>query len=182
MSIFNSTKKWCFLLSYLFFTFVSTAQTPNKSLNKHLQEMEQLFIEGNYLCYVEYTYERVFDINDGIERPATMSADGMEQIKAEGFTCLEVKFKKYSPIIAYQNQLQLTLTFEVIMDLLNGEVKEKYCVIGLSKNDGQTWQFIDTGGAKKELAHKFFSNLSGDFNIFDKKKQKKINTSIDFLM
>ncbi len=159
-------------LAVVIFALPLAAQTPNKNLNLHLEEMRSLFLDAEYLCYSEYMHDRVHEINGGLERTQQISADGMDQLKAEGYEFLEAEYKNPSEIIEYRNQLQLTFTFEVLMNTPEGKIKAEYCMIGVSKDEGKTWRFIDTSGRDKEMVLKFFGDLSPELNIFKTKESR----------
>lgn len=158
--------KFLFLSLLFSFPCILLAQTPNESLNKHLQQMQQLFLEENYYCYSEFMHDRVHEINNSVERTQEISADGMQKMKEEEYEFLTAEFKNPSEIVEYYNQLQLTLTFEVLMNTPDGKLLEQYCMIGVSKDQGETWRFIDTAGRDKEMVYKFFGDLSPELHIF----------------
>lgn len=148
------------------------AQTSIESLNIHLQQMQKLFLDEEYLCYSEFMHERVHEINGGLERTQEISSDGMQQLKDEGFKFLDAEYKNPSEVIAFGDELQLTLTFEVLMNTPKGRVVAEYCMIGVSKDQGKSWRFIDTSGRDKEVVLKFFGNLSPDLKIFKTRETK----------
>ncbi|MEX0314298.1 MAG: hypothetical protein AB3N18_08985, partial [Allomuricauda sp.] len=71
------------------------------------------------------------------------------------------------------NELQCSLTQIIVMQTPRGKIESEYTLIGISKDNGQNWTFIDTSGKDKETMLKYFPNLHNDI-VIKPKKQKLI--------
>lgn len=145
------------------------AQTENKNLNSQLGEMKDYFLAGDYENFVNYTYPKLIEMMGGKSNMVKATEQGMEKMKSNGFSFLDISFKKPSKFLKKDNELQCSFTQVIVMRTPTGKIESEYTLIGISNDNGQNWTFIDTSGKDKETMLKYFPNLHDEIIIEPKK-------------
>jgi len=96
---------------------------------------------------------------------------GMNKMKNDGFSFTDVNFKNPSEFLKNGNELQCSLTQIIVMKTPRGKIESEYTLIGISKDNGENWTFIDTSGKDKETMLKYFPNLHIEILIKPKKEK-----------
>ncbi|WP_320815579.1 hypothetical protein [Flavobacterium sp.] len=165
-------KIWILILTIT--SSLAFAQTENENLNSQLGEMKNIMLNGNYEKIADYTYPRVIEMMGGKSNMAKVTRQSMDKIKNDGFSIIDLNYKKPSEFLKKNNELQCSLTQVIVMKTPRGKIESEYTLIGISNDNGQNWTFIDTSGKDKETMLKYFPNLHDDI-IIKPKKQKLID-------
>lgn len=154
-------------------SLLSFAQTENKNLNTQLQAMKTLFLAEDYDNFSNYTYPKIHEMMGGKSNMIKATKRGMDQMKDEGISFTDLSYKNPSPFLEKDGELQVTLTQVIVMTTPRGKIESEYTLIGISKDKGQHWTFIDTSGKDKATMLNYFPNLHHEI-IIKPKTQKRI--------
>lgn len=147
------------------------AQTDNEHLNAQLGKMKTFFLAEDYENFANYTYPKVIEMMGGKSNMVMVTKQSMDAIKNEGFVVTEISHKDPSDFLTKGNELQCTVIQVLVMTTPQGKIRSEYTLIGISKDDGQNWTFIDTSGKDKETMLTYFPNLHKDLVIKPKKQE-----------
>ena len=134
-------------------------------MNQQLQEMRKYFLEENYTEFSYYVYPKVIEKIGGVDKMIELTNASILKIKEDGFEILDITFKNPSDFITNKNELQVTITQELIMNTPKGKIASEYTLIGISIDNGKNWKFIDTSGKPKEKMIERFPNLSSEIIV-----------------
>lgn len=109
----------------------------------------------------------------GKEKLVQVTEAAMGQVEKGGFSFLDVKFTNPSKFIKKGNEMQFTITQEILMNTPKGKVLGGTTLVGISNDNGKNWKFIDASGKSKELMNKYFPNLSSEI-VIKPKYQKSV--------
>ncbi len=167
-------KKNIWVLTLVFVSSISFAQTENGNLNSQLAEMKKFFLAEDYENFANYTYPKIIEMLGGKAHMVNATKQGMNKMKNDGFTFTDLNFKNPSGFLKKDGELQCSLTQQIIMKTPRGKIESEYTLIGISSDSGLNWTFIDTSGKDKETMLKHFPNLHNEI-IIKPKKQKLID-------
>jgi len=135
------------------------AQTKNNNLDAELQTMKRYFLAEDYDNFANYTYPKILELMGGKSTMVQATKQSMTQIKSEGFSIIDLKFKDVSNFLEKDGELQCTLRQLITMKTPKGTIASEYTLIGISEDKGVHWTFMDTSGKSKETMLKYFPNL-----------------------
>ncbi|MDT0622942.1 hypothetical protein [Croceitalea vernalis] len=135
--------------------------------------MKKFFLAQDYENFANYTYPKVIEMMGGKSNMVKATKQGMNKMKNDGFSFTDLNFKSPSGFLKKDGELQCSLTQIIVMNTPQGKIESEYTLIGISRDNGQNWTFIDTSGKSKETMLKYFPNLHNDI-IIKPKKQKLI--------
>lgn len=164
--------KHLFLFFLITFSVLLRAQTSNQNLNSQLNSMKKFFLSDNYSEFSNYVYPKVYEMMGGKEKMIKLTKSSVNKMKIEGYKFMNIKFSNPSEFIKTGNELQFTITQELLMQTPKGKILGSYSLIGISVDNGKNWKFIDTSGKDKKTMLKFFPNLNS--KIIIKPKTQKI--------
>lgn len=164
-------KKIATLILIIIFN-VSYSQTTNTNLNNQLQLLRKYSLEKKYKEVLGFTHPEVIKMFGGQEKMIQMTTAQLKKMENDGFSILDITYKEPSNFFKVGKETQVTIRQEILMKSPKGKILGGYTIIGISKDDGKNWKFIDTSGKSKEMMLKYFPNLSPEIVI--KPKTKKI--------
>jgi len=165
----NTMNKKIWILILIINSTFGFTQTENKNLNAQLREMKDYFLAGDYENFVNYTYPKLIEMMGGKSNIVKSTKQGMEKMKSDGFSLVDISFKDPTKFLKKDNELQCSFTQVIVMITPNGKFESEYTLIGISNDNGQNWTFIDTSGKDKETMLKYFPNLHDEIIIKPKK-------------
>lgn len=157
-------KKVLSILLFSCFSF-AYAQTSNVNLNQQLSLMKKYFLEENYSEFAHFVYPKVIEKIGGLDKMILLTETSMQKMKNEGFEVLEINYSNPSDFITHGNEIQMTITQELIMNTPTGKTSAEYTLIGISNDNGKNWKFIDTSGKQKDLMLERYPNLSSEIDV-----------------
>jgi hypothetical protein len=154
-----------FIILFLTATTVALGQSSNENLNRQVQEMKKLFLAEDYRTFSNYTYPKVIEMFGGKEEMIQATKNGIDQMKKEGYQIVDITYKDASKLLTQDQELQCSLTQELLMQMPQGKLLAEYTLIAISADKGKNWKFLDTSGKSKEVMIKYFPNLHPDLVI-----------------
>jgi hypothetical protein len=160
-----------FFLSFIFliaFCLTMNAQSGPGDyapiVKKQAEDMAQALIKKDYKTYLKYMH------------PKDIASLGGEAAAEDTLRMAEAAMKKYESFISYiqvsdpswvidtAGELQCTVPETVVLNVKGGRVRSELTFVGISKNKGKNWIFIDTSADFKHLK-KNYPTLSSQLNI-----------------
>lgn len=165
MKLFN-------ILVFLILSLSLQAQTDNENLNGDLEAMSSAFLDEKYEVIADYTYPKILEMMGGKEAMVKATQSTMSQMKSQGFTFLEINFKDPSPFYENNGDKQCALTQVLVIVTPEGKIQSESTLLAISKDEGETWKFLDSSGMPKTYLDSFYPNLHPDIEIKTSKKTK----------
>jgi hypothetical protein len=132
--------------------------------------MTKFFLDKDYKGFTKYVYQPSLDILGGEEIAIQTIEKAVDKLSKDGFYISNCSVEKPANIILFNNEFQCTLIenieMKVIKDgLFKGRLVSKSILIGISKNNGEDWTFIETSGKPLTTLRSTFKNLSDNLII-----------------
>lgn len=166
--------KYLLAFSFMFTFLFSSAQTEqvdSTSFNiveKQGTEMARVLLAKDYKAFAKYTYQPVIEMAGGEEKMIELLKQTFDQMETEGYSFTSFTIEKPVTIIRFNNTLQCTLIQHIELKVPAGRLTTRSALIGISKDDGQNWTFIDTHGADLKTLQKTLSGLSDNLMLPEK--------------
>ncbi|WP_127142055.1 hypothetical protein [Flagellimonas marinaquae] len=158
--------KKVFAISIVVITYnFCLSQTSNNQLNQQLNEMKNSFILNDIDSYVNYIDSFTIESMGGKNNAIKIFREEFDKKRDEGFSFLEIDYKDPSKFLKRNNELQCSITQEMLLESPEGKMLVEYSIIAISIDEGNNWKFIDTYGKKKEIVLDVFSNISHELPI-----------------
>jgi hypothetical protein len=152
-------------------SIISYSQTENQKLNTQLEEMKGYFLVEDYENFSKFTYPKIIEMMGGKEKFIEVTKQGMNKIKNDGFTLIDISYKNGSALLEKDGELQCSLTQIITLKTPRGKIESEYTLIAISVDKGINWTFMDTSGKTLETMLKYFPNLNE--NLIIKPKSQK---------
>ncbi|ANF51355.1 hypothetical protein A0O34_12920 [Chryseobacterium glaciei] len=164
--------KKVFSIIFLCIIIFGFSQNQKQTVIKQANDMRKYFMEKNYDAFSNYVYDGVIKMYGNKKKMIDASVDAINQMEKAGYTFKDVTFSEVSDIINNKAELQTVVHQKIEMETPKGKILGDYYLIGISKDNGKLWKFIDTAGKNISEMIKYFPNLSSKLNI----PKKKINS------
>jgi len=170
--------KYLYSIIFLFFIIISSKSQTLKpdSILLNITILEQVNKMGSALLrndlkeFVKYLDPEMIKLNGGENVMIETIKQGINELKTYGDSIIDVNFNKPSKIIKINGELQCTLPQIIVMKVPNGKLITKSTLIGVSKDMGRKWFFIDCSGRNIETLINIFPSLSKNL-IIEKESQ-----------
>ncbi|MET3538531.1 hypothetical protein [Chryseobacterium limigenitum] len=161
--------KKVFSIIFLFIVIFGFSQNQKQAIIKQANDMRKYFMEKNYNAFSNYVYDGVIKMYGNKKKMIEASVDAINKMEKAGYTFKDVTFSDASDIINNKTELQTVVHQKIEMETPKGKILGDYYLVGISKDNGKLWKFIDTVGKNISEMIKYFPNLSSKLNIPKKK-------------
>lgn len=158
-------KKSISLILFLLCFSGAYAQSENTQLNKQLSEMREYFLAEDYDSFANFTYPKIIEMMGGKQNMVNLTKQAIDGLKAQNISFAALNYADASQIFEKGGELQCTVVQETILNTPNGKIQSLSALIGISKDGGQNWTFIETSGKDKKALSAVFPNLHEDLVI-----------------
>jgi hypothetical protein len=118
---------------------------------------------SDYKTVINNTYPAAVEIGGGKEKMLKMMTAGINQMKAQGFAFEKVTVGMPSKFYKAGSEIHCLIPETIIMKTSGGRMAAKSNLLGISKDGGKSWSFLDlnqgTMRSIKQLFPNFNSNL-----------------------
>jgi hypothetical protein len=149
---------------------VSHAQELAATIKQEAEKCAKALVAGDFAQAATYSHPRIVAAMGGKEALIAQIANGMRQIRAEGFELIETRMGTPTPPKKIAAWLTSIVPQEIVMKAPDGRIVQESALLGLSEDEGKTWTFLDLGGMTPAVITRFFPELSGQITIPEKKK------------
>lgn len=167
-------KKLILIIFVALFSYINiaNAQTLRKDVNKDLDALRNCIFNENYEQLAKFTHPEIIKMMGGKAKMIEVTKSEMDKIKRQGITYESLGFKDPSSFIKNDQEIQFSITQEIVMDTPRGKVLTTSSMIGISYDNGANWTFIDTMGKNKETIRQLFPFVSD--NIVLKPRSSRV--------
>jgi hypothetical protein len=136
--------------------------------------MSEAFVKGDYETFTRYMYPRMFELAGDKKQLIEVLKRGLADMKAQGFRFLSSSVKAPKEIIKAGDELTTLVPQEQVIDVpaKHGELHALGYLIGVSRDAGKTWTFIDASGATQGTLKQILPNYNPKLKIPPKAEPK----------
>ena len=127
--------------------------------------MKQALLQSDYPEFLKYIDPDLVEANGGEANMISILKEGKNELRSMGDSIMNVTFPYISKIIKNKNELQCTISQILTMKVPKGKLLTKSSLIGISKDNGNRWLFIDCAGRDIDELIIKMPNLSKDLKI-----------------
>ncbi|MBS1740268.1 MAG: hypothetical protein JST88_06975 [Bacteroidetes bacterium] len=154
-SIFG-TMRFLFTSLLLIFSTLSFAQNKVKEQAK---QMANALLQKDYASYINYTYPSIVKEMGGREKMISAIENQMKSMEPTA-QILSIDFGQPSSVIQEREELQCTIPQQMVLQTPQGKVQTQSTLIGISKDEGNHWYFVDIGDRDLNAVRTSLPNIS----------------------
>lgn len=145
------------------------SKTAKDNLLSQADLMTNSLISKDFKVFLKYNSPVIIELMGGEEAAVDMLSKQMAQINI-----LSIDLSDPSEIINFNEELQATMTQDVVVEMPQGKIKNRSTLIGISSDNGENWIFIDAQGQPLEQLKTYFPNLSPDLELLPRSQPEII--------
>lgn len=170
-------KKICLLLLFFVSGYSSIGQTmvselteEETKLQQEATKMGQLFISRNFSDYLKFVHPKIIQLVGGEKAMTEVLEKSISKLAEQGFSFKNISMGTPSKILTAGNEKQAVIPQILEMKNQTGTLVATSYLLAISSDNGNTWQFIDTGGKTLEEMKKVFPSLNSNLLIPPRKQ------------
>ncbi len=145
-------------------TLISQNEYEN-SIVEQSKIMSDAIFNGEYEVLADYTYPLIIEMMGGKDSMMRIIENAMDNMKNQGFSFSNIDIGKPSRVYEAGDELHCIMSQTIELKNSEGTLKSKSYLLGISKNDGKNWFFIDTGQLTNETVYEMFPDFNSDLII-----------------
>jgi hypothetical protein len=159
-------KKTYYIFILLIFSNYTFSQNQFSSKIKSDCEIMISAIKNNdYNKILDYTYPKIIEIGGGRQKLSSLMKSTIDKMKNEGYVFENQIIDEPQNIYVAGKELHCIIPKKTIMKTPKGKIQATYYYLGISKNGGGKWYFIETHMLNDENIKLIFSNFNYDLKI-----------------
>ena len=131
-------------------------------IKKQAEIMGNFFIKEDYQSFVKYNYPDLIDMMGGAKKMAGTLEKMVNDMKSQGAVFSSIKFGQPFEFVRTEDELQCLIPQTLEMKVPNGRMVTVSALIAVSKDEGENWYFIDTGGKDMITVKQIVPTLSNE--------------------
>ncbi|MDD5150985.1 MAG: hypothetical protein PHC28_11015 [Flavobacterium sp.] len=157
-------KKYLYILLILSNYTFSQNQFSSK-IKSECEIMISAMKNSNYNKILDYTYPKIVEMGGGREKLSSLMKSTFDKMKSEGFVFENEIIEEPQNIFIAGKELHCIIPKKTIMKTPKGRIQATYYYLGISKNGGGKWYFIETHMLNDENIKLIFPNFNFDLKI-----------------
>ena len=160
----------CCLLALLCLTARAAGKGDVKQRVKaKVEEINRALIKEDFSRVADLTYKGVVKLAGGRDKMIAIMKTGMKEMKSKGYAIRSVKVGNPSDPVSEGGESYVVVPIQLEMKAPGGKIHQKGFVIGVSRDKGKTWTFVN-GDLGKQKVKQILPNLPDKLKL--PKKQK----------
>lgn len=166
--------KTYFTLVCLLVSFSTFGQVDNKTIKEQAEETGQSLLRGDYETLLKFTYPRVIEMVGGKDRMISLIKKGKVEMEQEGVSFETVTIGEPSETVKAGEELHCLVPQTIVMKVPNGKLKTESYLLAISKDNGNSWFFIETVNLTMDNVKTVLPNYNSELTLPTKKAPKFI--------
>ena len=121
----------------------SAASAAKKAARRDATAMGEAFLRGDLERFASYTDPGLLKMFGGKQKLIATIEAGLPKMAAGGISLKSTEIGEVTQFVEAEGQLQATLPRDQLMTMPGGEVHLLGYLIGVSRDGGKTWTFMD---------------------------------------
>jgi hypothetical protein len=145
---------------------------PEQVAKAKADEVAQATVKGDCGKLADLTYPTVVKMMGGRDKMIVAVETGLKNMKDKGYEFVSAKVGEASPLVRGGPEVFTVVPFILEMKVPEGKVRINSYLLGISKNKGKTWTFVDAGKIADDpkLTKKLLPNLPATLKLPKKEK------------
>ncbi len=124
----------------------SSVKKYYKNIKVQADQLTDAVLKGDYKRAADLTYPRLVELMGGRAKFIAALKQGMKEIQSDGYKIISNTSDEPREVIEVKNQLYAIVPTTMQIKVPEGILVGKAFMIGVSKDGGETWTFVDSGG------------------------------------
>lgn len=121
--------------------------------------------KGDFKTVIDYTYPALIELSGGRDQMQKLITDRIKDLKSQGIISFEGSVGSPGHIYKAGDELHCLLPEEIIFRTNAGRYLARSYMLGISKNNGKSWTFMDVGSMPADVLHRLLPNFNDDLKI-----------------
>lgn len=139
------------------------------------QEVNDAFRRRDFARMVDLTYPKVIEAAGGRDKMVAALTKGVKEMEAEGVVVLSSTAGSPTQIVQAGGSVYAVVPTTLKVKAQDGVFQTEGSMIGISKDSGATWTFIDAGGKDRSQLKSLLPEVAGKLNLPPEKQPVKIS-------
>jgi hypothetical protein len=133
--------------------------------------MKQSFIMANallnkdYTLFTNYTYIKLIEIAGGFDKSVKLIEKEINALINQGITFESVNFEEPTVFVKAGYEIHTIIPQTIILKIPRGKLKTISYLIAITKDNGKTWQYVDTANLNTKNIKDILPNYNFDLSI-----------------
>lgn len=152
----------------VFLIFCNCTFSQNQFSKKIISDCEKMIFamkNKDYNTILNYTYPKIIEIGGGKNKLFSLIKSSYEKMEKEGFFFEDEILGEPQKVYIAGKELHCIVPKNEIMKTPKGRIKATYYLLGISKDDGKNWFFIESHMLNSENIKTIFPNFNYDLKI-----------------
>jgi hypothetical protein len=133
----------CVLVSLCFQARAAEDANVKKLIKAKVKEINDAVIKEDYVKVADLTYPGVVEMAGGRDKLIAVMKSGLKEMKSQGVTFQSGTVDEPSDIVTAGAEQYVVVPFMLTLKVPQGKLRQKSFVIGVSKDKGKTWTFVN---------------------------------------
>lgn len=154
------------LVFTFFFTFPLLAHSQDTTLIiRQANILARATFKGDAKTITIYTYPALVELTGGKEKFQQLITDRMAKLKYQGINKFDGIIGSPGKFLTAGNEIHCLLPEDIFLTTMAGRYKSKSYLLGISKDGGINWTFLDVGNMSPAILHQLLPNFNNDIVI-----------------
>lgn len=153
---------------------VTFAQVDKGVIKEQAEQTANALLKADYETLIKYTYPKVVELVGGKEKMIETVKKGQAEMRQQGITFESVKIGEPSKTVVAGDEIHCLVPQTLIMKVPKGRLKTNSPLLGVSKDNGKHWYFIDTAGLSMDNVKTVLANYNPELKLPVKKEPEFI--------
>ena len=138
------------------------ARSPGDAAKVEANAMSQALLKGDFEGFASYTHPAMIKMAGGKKKLIEMLQRALADMKTEGLRIVSVSAGAPLAIVKAGDELHAILPQEQVLDVpaKRGELRAPGHLLGVSRDGGKTWKFLDAAGLTPETVRQYLPNYN----------------------
>jgi len=141
--------------------------SPNSAANakKQAEEIAAALLHDDYATMIRLTHPGVVERAGGADKMKEAVVKGKQELARVGVSFKDVKIGTPGEPTVGGPKVFIIVPQTVTLATPKGQLVQDSFLLGSSKDNGATWQFVDGAGLNDQTAHQLFPNLPAAIHL-----------------
>lgn len=149
---------------------MSFAQVDSRVIKEQAELTANALLNDDYETVIKFTYPKVIEMVGGRDKMISLIKNGKTEMKQQGITFNKVIIGRPSKTVIAGNEIHCLIPQTIYMKVPKGKMKSETYLIGVSRDKGVNWYFIDAANLNNDNVKRVLPNYNFDLTLPTKKQ------------
>jgi len=149
-------------------------QVSKKYIKEQAEMTAKALLNDDYETVLKFTYPKVIELVGGREKMVSLIRKGKVEMGQQGISFQSVTIGEPSKTVNAGEEIHCLVPQTIFMKAPNGRIKSETYLIGVSRDGGNNWFFIDAVNLNMENVKRVLPNYNSTLKIPAKTPPKYI--------